>query len=60
MARLGRDSEALQLRIARPGEPGGERMAASGAQGLLGGPQRVAALRRAHNEEIHEIDAGRG
>ena len=35
-------------------------MAASGAQGLLRGPQRLAPACRADDQQIHEIDAGRG
>ena len=35
-------------------------MAASGAQHLLGRPQRVAAPRRAHHGETGEVDARGG
>ena len=57
-ARLRRDREALQLDVAKPRQPSHERMAASGAQRLLGGPQPVAPTLGAHDHQVHEIDTG--
>ncbi len=57
MARLGGDREAPQLLVARIAQPREQRMAASGAQRLLGGPQRIAPARRAHHRQMREIDS---
>ena len=59
-ARFGGHRKAPQLLVARAREPGEERMAACGAQHLLGRPQRVAAPRSAHQRELGEIDAAGG
>jgi len=56
---LGCNREAAQLLVARAGEPGEQRMAAPGAQHLLGGPQRIAAPGRAHYGKMGEVQAGR-
>ena len=46
MARFGRYGKALQLGVARFLQPGGERVAGSGAQRLLRRPERIALVHR--------------
>ena len=48
------------MRIAGRGEPGKQRVAAAGAQGLLRRPERVAPPGGAYQREVRQIDAGSG
>jgi len=57
MPRLGSDREAPQVRIAGAWQPGEQRVAAAGPQGLLRSPQRVAPAGSAHQGEMRQIDA---
>ena len=56
-AAFGRDRQAPQMVVAWAADPGDEGVAASRAQHLLGGPQRIALSSRAHHRELREIDA---
>ena len=53
------DAKALQLGVARSGEPSRQRVAASGAQHLLRRPKRVRPVLRPDDEQVHQIDARR-
>ena len=55
MARLGCHGKTLQLGVARLLQPGGKRVAASGAQRLLRGPERIAAAARVCDQEVRQI-----
>ena len=58
LARFGRHGKALQLGVARLPQPRRKRMAASGAQRLLRGPERIAAACRGDDQEVREIEPG--
>lgn len=50
--------QAPQLAIAHLRQPGEQRVAAGGAQHLLGRPERIAASRGAHDNQMSQIDTG--
>ena len=55
-AHLGSDREAPQLLVARARQPGKQRVAAGGAQRLLGGPQGIAPARGPDHDKLREVD----
>ena len=58
--RLGRHRKAAQVIVGGLAEPAEERMAASGAQRLLGGPEGIAPARRADDRQVLQIHPGGG
>ena len=55
-AHLGSDREAPQLLVARARQPGKQRVAAGGAQRLLGRPQGIAPARGPDHDKLREVD----
>lgn len=57
---FGGNSEAAQLHVAHPWQPGEQRMAARRTQHLLDGPEHIAPTGRPDHGKLGEVDPGGG
>lgn len=55
---LGGNRQAAKFGVTRLWQPGEKRVAGTGAQRLLGSPERVTPAGRTHDRQVREVDPG--